>query len=372
MPTTNQAINLEIRDVDIELDQFSLKVDSLLLPKGTTTVLLGPSGSGKSTLLNCIGMLKNTSKAKLLIDNKEVSAKEAHGKIVVIFQRPYLMQGSVEQNATYGLKIQGVARQESAKRVKEVLNQVGLENYEKRDVRSLSGGEAQRVALARALAVKPQALLLDEPLASLDPLLKRQIATEFGQILSASSTTALYVTHDFNEALIVADYIAVIIDGEIKAYGEARKTVSVCSSEEVCKFLNIPRAIPGCICAHAYSETWIEVEGLGTQIKFLADSKVRAKQKVYFSVRPEDVHVIKEEHAALYDNCVKAQLCSMVSTGEMSQLSFTLEDSSYELFARISYSEAQIIKPELYKTYLIAFNSEAVCVDYLETSCISV
>ena len=142
------------------------------------------------------------------VDRGDLAARRT---IAAVFQKPYLLRGTVRDNVGYGLRLRGVPRAERVRRVAEALERVGLGGWEERSALTLSGGEAQRVALARALVLKPRLLLLDEPLSYLDPLLKR--AAEPRVRARSSPTrhvTALYVTHDQDEAAVVADRIGVM------------------------------------------------------------------------------------------------------------------------------------------------------------------
>lgn len=194
-------------------------VDSvdLTVANGDILGLLGSSGSGKSTLLRVIAGLEPATEGSVWIDGRDITNVPTHKRNVgMVFQRGELFpHRTVGRNIAYGLEMAGVDKAERLKTVTELLELVGLAGYEDRDVSTLSGGQAQRVALARSLAPKPDVLLLDEPLSALDVELRERLAIDVREILKASGTTAIYVTHDPEEARTVADHMARIEAGKL-------------------------------------------------------------------------------------------------------------------------------------------------------------
>lgn len=184
------------------LDRVSMVVET-----GETVALLGPSGSGKSTLLRVIAGLALADRGQIAWGDDDLTHVPAHRRrIGMVFQDEQLFPHlRVADNVAFGLRMTGVSKPARLDRVGELLELVGLGGYETRQVTDLSGGEAKRVALARALAPQPRVLLLDEPLTGLDRDLHDRLADELRRILQATSTTAIHVTHDPDEAARVAD-----------------------------------------------------------------------------------------------------------------------------------------------------------------------
>ena len=189
----------------------------LTLESGTICCLLGPSGCGKTTVLRCIGGFERVSAGEIRIDGTLMSSADRHiapehRRIGMVFQDyalfPHL---TVERNVGFGVADRSLARE----RARQLLATVGLEASAERYPHELSGGQQQRVALARALATQPRLLLLDEPFSNLDVDLREQLAAEVRNVLKASGTTAVFVTHDQNEAFAMADDIAVMHEGRI-------------------------------------------------------------------------------------------------------------------------------------------------------------
>ncbi|WP_159624424.1 ABC transporter ATP-binding protein [Actinomyces sp. zg296] len=185
------------------------------IPSGRITALLGASGSGKSSLLRAVAGLEPVAAGTIRWDGRDVVATPVHKRgFGLMFQEGQLFPfRDVAGNVGYGLT--GMTRAQRARRVAEMLELVGLPGYAARPITTLSGGQAQRVALARALAPRPRLLLLDEPLSALDRALREQLAGDLRAILTEQGTTALYVTHDQDEAMTVADEVGVMEAGRL-------------------------------------------------------------------------------------------------------------------------------------------------------------
>jgi thiamine transport system ATP-binding protein len=213
---------------------------------GEVLALLGPSGSGKSSLLRAVAGLEPVSAGAVSWDGRDVTRVPVHRRgFGLMFQDGQLFpHRSVAGNVAYGLAMAGVPRAERDRRVAELLELVGLEGYGPRAVSTLSGGQAQRVSLARSLAPAPQLLLLDEPLSALDRGLRERLTGELHDILRRTATTALYVTHDHDEAFTVADRVAVMIDGHLAQVDEPGRLWHAPVDREVAAFLGYGPFLP--------------------------------------------------------------------------------------------------------------------------------
>ena len=209
----------------------------LHLARGEVVALLGASGSGKSSLLRAVAGLEDVAGGTLTWDGEDIVRVPVHERgFGLMFQEGQLFPfRDVAGNVAYGLA--GRPRDERERTVAEVLELVGLPGYEHRSVTTLSGGQAQRVALARALAPSPRLLLLDEPLSALDRALREQLAVDLRRILTARGTTALYVTHDQDEAMTVADRVGVMSAGRLIRLGAPDELWADPGSREVAEFL---------------------------------------------------------------------------------------------------------------------------------------
>jgi thiamine transport system ATP-binding protein len=231
---------VELRDVTVALgDQRVLDGVSLVAPAGRTTAVLGPSGVGKSTLLRVIAGLQTLTAGAVRIGDGDVTAVPAHRRGVgFAFQEPSLFPHlDVAGNVAFGLRVRRAPAAEVARRVDEVLDLVGLAGFGSRRVHRLSGGEAQRVALARALTPGPAVLCLDEPLGALDRALHDRLVEDLRHLFDDLAITVVYVTHDQQEALALADHLVVLGEGRVLQAGDPRQVWRQPASGAVAEFL---------------------------------------------------------------------------------------------------------------------------------------
>lgn len=213
---------IEIRNLTARYqNQVVLHDLSLLIREGELFFLVGPSGCGKTTLLRLIAGFQKPEAGEILFDGKAVTHVPPHRRETAMMFQSYALwpHMTVAENVAFGLEERGLARNRIDERVKEALAVVQLDGLQFRAIGELSGGQQQRVALARALIVRPRCLLLDEPLSNLDAYLRLEMRSEIRRICKAHQLTAIYVTHDQDEALSMADQIAVMKDGRVLQVG---------------------------------------------------------------------------------------------------------------------------------------------------------
>ena len=217
---------------------------SLKVERGRQLVLLGPSGCGKTTALRMIAGLVELDAGDVQFDGASVAAvRPEHRNAAMVFQEHALFPfRTVAENVEYGLKIAKVDSTERAARVRAALASLHLVGLENRWPDELSGGQRQRVALARAIVVQPKVLLLDEPLSSLDPVLRDELQQTVCDVQRSHAITSVFVTHDRNEAMAVADDLAVMLDGRIRQVGPPEAVFSQPVDAEVASFLGTTNA----------------------------------------------------------------------------------------------------------------------------------
>jgi ABC-type Fe3+/spermidine/putrescine transport system ATPase subunit len=197
----------------------------LAVEAGTLTAVVGPSGDGKTTLLRAVAGLVPTDAGRITLAGRDLAGVPPHRRrIAVVFQEPRLFPHlSVAENVAFGLRMSGVARDERRRRADALLGEVGLSGFGDRRVRGLSGGEQQRVNLARALAAEPDLLLLDEPLAAVDPERREDLRRLIARLQRERTVTALHVTHDRIEAAELGHRVAVMLDGRVVQHAPPRE-----------------------------------------------------------------------------------------------------------------------------------------------------
>jgi ABC-type Fe3+/spermidine/putrescine transport system ATPase subunit len=220
---------------------------SFSIDPGEIIALLGPSGCGKSTILGLIAGLDTPDSGQFLWNGTSLEGVPIHQRGFGLMFQDYALfpHMSVYNNVAFGLRMTGTSPDYIRSRVKEVLELVGLPDFDRRDVHTLSGGEQQRVALARSLAPQPHLLMLDEPLGSLDRNLRERLIDELGQILRSTRQTAIYVTHDQDEAFALADRVVVMNAGAVEQVDTPQAIYQKPATPFVARFLGMRNILPG-------------------------------------------------------------------------------------------------------------------------------
>ena len=274
----------------------------LEVQKGEMLTLLGPSGCGKTTTLRCIAGLEKPEEGDIVIDGKAMLSQgfvpPSKRGIGMVFQNyavwPHM---KVFNNIVYGLKIERISRQKIKERAQQVVSLVGLKGLEDRYPAQLSGGQQQRVALARALVSNPKVLLLDEPLSNLDAKLREELRFEIKSLVRRMGITAVYVTHDQAEAMVISDRIAVMNSGNIVQIGTPQEIYKNPVNKFVADFIGTMNFISGKVVeVLPDSQTVYVSTGFSDRMVCMTpDSTVVSPgAQIYASIRPEDVQVFTE------------------------------------------------------------------------------
>jgi ABC-type Fe3+/spermidine/putrescine transport system ATPase subunit len=271
---------------------------SLTVRAGEFVALLGPSGSGKSSLLMTVAGFEKPDAGKIFVGGRDVSGVPTHERgLGVVFQRyalfPHL---TVLDNIAYPLRMRGMRGADRRAAVAKIRDLLGLEGLGERHPDQLSGGQQQRVALARALVYQPPVLLMDEPLGALDRKLRDQVQLEIRRIHSEIGTTILYVTHDQDEAMTMADRVAIMDHGELRQYGGPRELYERPADRFVAGFLGRTNFIPGEIVEQLPDGVDVNALGRRLQAKLPVGTPLPGAQ-VTLSVRPESIRLGHEANA---------------------------------------------------------------------------
>ena len=251
MSSATAAVQLDFLRIESLSKQFAetTAVDriSLAIPRGEIFALLGPSGCGKSTLLRMLAGFENPSEGRILLGGKDITALAPYDRPINMMFQSYALfpHLNVADNIAFGLRRQGTAKAEVTRRVDALLGMVQLTALAKRKPHQLSGGQQQRVALARSLALEPDLLLLDEPLGALDRKLRSETQFELKGILKRVGVTCVLVTHDQEEAMILADRIAVLDRGRVLQVGSPKDIYETPNSRFVADFIGNVNLIDG-------------------------------------------------------------------------------------------------------------------------------
>ncbi|MFQ5656625.1 MAG: ABC transporter ATP-binding protein [Candidatus Methylomirabilales bacterium] len=265
-----------------------LHIPSLAILPGEVLAIIGPNGSGKSTLLRVMGLLEQPTEGKVSFRGDAVTRENAlplRRRMASVFQEPLLLNTSVYKNASMGLKLRLLDRYSIEQRVRPWLERLGIAHLARRPARSLSGGEAQRASLARAFALRPELLLLDEPFSALDPPTRERLLLDLKGILQETGVTTVFVTHDRNEAFMIGDRVAVLINGRLLQVGPTTEVFAQPASEEVAQFVGVDTKIPGVV--EKVSAGLARVCFDGGSMEVVGDFP--QAERVILCLRPEDI-----------------------------------------------------------------------------------
>lgn len=268
----------------------------LAVREGEVLAVLGPNGAGKSTLFRVLLTLERPDQGRVRVGGVTVGpGHPAARRLAGVFQRPLLFSGSVAHNAAYGLRVRGVPRSERMPRVDEVLRRLGLEALRDATVQTLSGGEAQRVALARALVTRPDVLLLDEPTASLDVVVRRRFRHELEGLLRTGARAAVLITHDAADAFALADRVVVLEAGRVVQSGTPEEIVSAPLTAFVAELTGAELLLDGTVESREDALLFVRL-GRGGRLLAAADPSDPAipapGERVHVAYRPEDIVLV--------------------------------------------------------------------------------
>jgi len=270
--------------------------------EGESFAILGPSGSGKSTLLRLIAGFEPVSAGTVTLDGRDLAAVPAHRRPIGLMFQSYALfpHMSASANIAYGLRAEGVSRAETRRRTAEALETIGLASVADRRPARLSGGQRQRIALARALVKRPRMLLLDEPLSALDRRVRADMQAELKRLQHETGMTFVIVTHDQEEAMVLADRIALLRDGAIEQIGTPTQMYERPATAYVARFIGTSTLVPGVV-----RDNGLEVPGIGL-VGHVDRNGWADGDRAALVLRPEHVELVPADTAAWRGRFVSA------------------------------------------------------------------
>ena len=344
---------IQIKNLYVDLKDFQLQDVNLTVSEGEYFIILGPTGAGKTVLLESIAGLYPIKSGEIWLRGKEVTRLEPEKRgISIVYQDHVLFPHlSVKDNIIFGLKLHKQTKQETKASLDWIVELLGISHLLNRKPDTLSGGEQQKVALARALSIKPEVLLLDEPLSALDPETREGVQKELRQLHNQSAVTTIHVTHDFEEAIALGDHIAVLGEGCIKQVGTPEQIFRQPNSEFIAHFAMARNIFAGEVID----------KGNGTAIFRTEDTELAVvtdlRGKLHASVRPEDILISAEPLHSSARNSFGGTITNIMDKGATIYLTVNLPPDFICLVTRRSFEEMGLAKG---KKIYITFKATAI------------
>ncbi len=301
--------------------------------------LLGASGCGKSTLLRMLAGFEQPTSGEIVLDGTDLAGTPPYKRPVNMMFQSYALfpHMTVEKNIAFGLRQDGMAKDEITERVSQMLKLVKLEQFAARKPNQLSGGQRQRVALARSLAKRPKVLLLDEPLGALDKKLREETQFELMDLQQNLGLTFVVVTHDQEEAMTMADRIAVMSHGKVVQVATPAEIYEAPNSRFVADFIGDVNIFDGKVAASGNGSVEIAVES-GFSIRIATSETPAVGSSVGFAIRPEKIRVTRAAPANASANAAKGEIWDIAYLGDMTVFHIRLPSGK---FVRASSLNAQ-------------------------------
>jgi molybdopterin-binding protein len=331
---------LEIKNLLIQRGTRDvLSVDKMDIQSGEVLAVIGPNGAGKSTLLLAIARLLQPAEGQICFHGQPLEKEDGltyRRRIGLVLQEPLLLDISVANNVAAGLRFRGLPKAEIEARVATWTARLGIASLRTRPSRNLSGGEAQRVSLARAFALNPELLLLDEPFSALDAPTRARLLDDLQSLLAETGLTTVFITHDLNEALLLGDRVAVLLNGQLRQIGPPEQVFAMPADAEVAAFVGVETVIPGVVSESHEGQVIVEAKGLHLE----AVGELQPGRSVLFCLRPEDITLWNREADTKSSarNRLHGRICKLTPQGPLVRVEV---DCGFPVLALITRASAQ-------------------------------
>ncbi|HZK42742.1 MAG TPA: tungstate ABC transporter ATP-binding protein WtpC [Syntrophomonadaceae bacterium] len=343
---------ITLNNVYKRLSDFNLKNINLNINDNEYFVILGPTGAGKTVILEIISGMYKPDKGEVWLNDCNVTSKSPEERNIGFVYQDYMLFPNldVQGNIVFALKLKKVPAKIINQKLKQITELLNIDNLLKRHPLTLSGGEQQRVALARALVTEPEVLLLDEPLSALDPRSKELFQQELKSIHQQVKTTTIHITHDFNEAFVLADRVGIMKDGEIVEIGTPQEVFQKPNSKFVAEFVGME---------NIYSGELINGEnGPHVNIGQVSISVVSELEgKVQFAIRPEDIIITREKFSSSARNMLDVQIIKILPQGAFVKL---ILDAGIPLVVLVTKQAVEEMQLETGQKAFAVFKASAV------------
>jgi tungstate transport system ATP-binding protein len=357
---TTRSLPIKATGLSVSFDgREIINIPSLDVVPNEVLAVMGPNGSGKTTLLLTLSLLLKPTSGTIYYDEKPVTNGQEtlrnRRRIAVLFQEALLLNMSVRDNVVLGLHLRGIRGEEAEVRARRWLERFGIAHLARRQTRNLSGGEAKRASLARAFALDPEVLFLDEPFSALDAPTRQTLLGDFQSVLHETGVTTFMVTHDRNEALALADRIAVLINGQIRTIGTPPEVFSCTEDDEIARFIDAGNVLHGRVILQDRGLVAIKVGNLDVE----AASDLPAGTEVSFCLGYEDVTLLPpaDQTVSSARNRFVGKISRMLPAGSLVRVTVDCGLPITSVITRRSWEEMGL---DLGQTIIVSFKATAI------------
>ncbi len=325
---------LDIQKITAQIGQFTLSVNNIRLHVGESIAIIGHNGAGKTTLLLALAGLIKVRELDLIFDEIPIhdirALYDRRKSITMLFQEPLLLNTTAGENIALGLKIRKLPASEIKRKVHEFADMFGIAHLLHRRSHTLSAGEARRVSLARSLILKPKLLLMDEPFSALDTLARDSMLDDFEKMLRHVQCGVIFISHDRDETLRLADRIVVLRNGRVIQEGFPADIISNPADEFIASFMGVETILSGTVVDVFNGGFTVEVSGRAIEVSGAAHKG----KMVTLGIRPEHIVISKDKNASSsMRNSFEAKVCSITHAGTHVRVSL---DCGFKLIAYIT------------------------------------